>query len=131
MIERPRCALLGLDTGGAHLAALLATRATRPPGPRAGSASDLRARIPRIRAMVGVGGVYDLLRLYEAGTSPSYLHYYIGPRSLKQPLAHLLGRDTAHVSGELPLALSAGSPFAQLHSEVPPVLLIHLSLIHI
>jgi hypothetical protein len=85
-LDWQRCALFG-SSAGAHLAALVATRCTRSTDAIAGSASDLLRQIPTIRAALCYGGVMDLVSLYDAGGSPTYLHYFIGSKELKAPVA--------------------------------------------
>lgn len=91
-IDRDRIALLGEDAGG-HLALLLA--AERPTG---------------VKAVVSLGGIYDLRPL-------------VGKGGLGERLEAFLGQDPASPAG--PAALAAASPIERVTSGMAPVLLVH------
>ena len=91
-IDPDRVAILGEDAG-AQLALLLA--AERPPG---------------LRAVVSLGGIYDLRPLVGGGG--------LGPR-----MESFLGLDPASAGGETRLALA--SPLAQIAAGMAPVMIVH------
>jgi acetyl esterase len=91
-VDPDRIALLGEDAG-AHLALLLA--AERPPG---------------LKAVVSLGGVYDLRPL-------------VGRDGLGRRLAPVLGTDPSSPEGQR--ALAAASPVESVKAGMAPTILVH------
>ena len=94
-LDSGKCGLYGCSSGG-HLTALLATRATKEEGDS----------IPTIRAAVPYAGVMDMAKFAEESRITASLFRGVSPQ-------------------EDPAMYTGASPTANLHSRVPPMLLIH------